>query len=85
METQMAVTEGMQPPGKMQLFEVNGALMRLEDMIRHGDGLEQHHAVRLETITAALQESPQVLMAYGLDHLDGNELVVCALPGPDSP
>ena len=43
------------------------------------NGLDEHEALRLQELAALSEERFEKLMADGLDHFDGDELVVLAL------
>ena len=45
-------------------------------LVGHGDGLENHLAVGLQQIAAGRKIAAVELVANGLDHLDGHQLVV---------
>ena len=49
--------------------------MGIKHLIDNGDGLKNHHAVRLEQPTTDLKKRVQIMMAHRFDHFNGNQFV----------
>jgi hypothetical protein len=50
--------------------KINTVFMFVKNVVRDGYGLERHHTVRFQKITAAVEERIQILMPDSFNHLD---------------